>query len=192
MWRCSSPTRCLSIDAPALSRGCLLNGPGLEDRLSNVASGDYDAAHSSSFPTMIVMKNRLKAVALIAAIGIGLGVASPPCTLTIRSARNRRIRLGFGERTAPTASIPVVRLRHRHAAVLLYPDLWPRHRTRPRLPASAERLGVPKLVQDLTGQRRAQGGVFGAVAGLGLATVKTVLTYHIIVARRSTTHRAAQ
>jgi uncharacterized surface protein with fasciclin (FAS1) repeats len=38
------------------------------------------------------------------------------------------------------------------------------------------------LVKDLTGNRlKTEADVFGAVAGLGVDTVKTVLTYHIIV-----------
>jgi uncharacterized surface protein with fasciclin (FAS1) repeats len=68
-------------------------------------------------------------------------------------------------------------------AVLLYPDLVaavsnPDLKLTVFLPTDA---AFRKLVQDLTGQRRrSESEVFAAVAGLGLDTVKTVLTYHII------------
>ena len=69
-------------------------------------------------------------------------------------------------------------------AVLLYPDLVaavsnPDLDLTVFLPNDG---AFRKLVQDLTGQRLwSESDVFAAVASLGLDTVKTVLTYHIIV-----------
>jgi uncharacterized surface protein with fasciclin (FAS1) repeats len=69
-------------------------------------------------------------------------------------------------------------------ALLLYPDLVAAA-SNPDLDLTVflpNDLAFRKLVQDLTGQRLGtEAEVFGAVAGLGLDTVKTVLTYHIIV-----------
>jgi uncharacterized surface protein with fasciclin (FAS1) repeats len=68
-------------------------------------------------------------------------------------------------------------------AVLLYPDLVaaasnPDLKLTVFLPNDG---AFRKLVKDLTGRRlRSESEIFAAVAGLGLDTVKTVLTYHII------------
>jgi hypothetical protein len=68
-------------------------------------------------------------------------------------------------------------------AVLLYPDL-----VEAASNPDAELTGFlpndrafQSLVKDLTGDRiRTEADVFAAVAGLGLPTVKTVLTYHLV------------
>jgi uncharacterized surface protein with fasciclin (FAS1) repeats len=134
------------------------------------------------------MKNRVKGVAWIAAIGIGLGVTSPV--------------MAHGNDEAPTRTIAEILLSdsakddaegfdHRWndfdivtQAVLLFPDLVSAA-SNPDLDLTVflpNDRAFRKLVQDLTGQRlNTESEVFGAVAGLGLDTVKTVLTYHIIV-----------
>jgi uncharacterized surface protein with fasciclin (FAS1) repeats len=68
-------------------------------------------------------------------------------------------------------------------AVLAFPDLTaavsdPAAQLTVFAPSDA---AFRRLVKDLTGKTmRTEGDVFGAVVGLGLDTVKTVLTYHIL------------
>jgi uncharacterized surface protein with fasciclin (FAS1) repeats len=135
------------------------------------------------------MKNRVRAAAWIAAIGVVLGVSSPA--------------MAHGkEDETPTQTLAEILLSDSAKddadgfdrrwndfdivtqAVLLYPDLVAAA-SNPDLDLTVflpTDQAFRKLVQDLTGQRlRTEAEVFGAVAGLGLDTVKTVLTYHIIV-----------
>jgi uncharacterized surface protein with fasciclin (FAS1) repeats len=134
------------------------------------------------------MKNRVKAVAWIATIGIGLGVTAPVSAHGKDDAASRTLAEillsdsakdgadGFDHRWYDFDIVT--------QAVLLYPDLVAAA-SNPDLDLTVflpNDQAFRKLVQDLTGQRLGtESEVFGAVAGLGLDTVKTVLTYHIIV-----------
>jgi uncharacterized surface protein with fasciclin (FAS1) repeats len=136
------------------------------------------------------MKNRVKAVAFIATIGMALSVTSPVMAH------------GHDEESVPTQTLAEILLSdsakddadgfdHRWydydivtQAVLLFPDLVAAA-SNPDLDLTVflpNDQAFRKLVKDLTGQRLAtESEVFAAVASLGVDTVKTVLTYHIIV-----------
>jgi uncharacterized surface protein with fasciclin (FAS1) repeats len=134
------------------------------------------------------MKNRVKAVAWIATIGIGLAVTSPVSAHGNASPPSRTLAEIL---LSDSAKDDADGFDHRWydfdivtQAVLLYPDLVAAV-SNPDLDLTVflpNDQAFRKLVQDLTGQRlNTESEVFGAVASLGLDTVKTVLTYHIIV-----------
>lgn len=134
------------------------------------------------------MKIRVKAVAWIAAMGIGLGVTAPVSAHDKDDAPNQTLAEILLSDSGKDGADGFDRRWHDFdivtQAVLLYPDLVAAA-SNPDLDLTVflpNDLAFRKLVQDLTGQRLGtESEVFGAVAGLGLETVETVLTYHIIV-----------
>ena len=134
------------------------------------------------------MKSKVKAVAWIAAIGIGLGVSSPVSAHGNDDTPNQTLAEILLSDSAKDDAEGFDRRWHDFdivtQAVLLYPDLVAAA-SNPDLDLTVflpNDQAFRKLVQDLTGQRlRTESEVFGAVAGLGLETVKTVLTYHILL-----------
>jgi uncharacterized surface protein with fasciclin (FAS1) repeats len=134
------------------------------------------------------MKNSVKAVAWLAAIGLGLSVTSPVAAHGKDETSNQTLAEIL---LSDSAKDDADGFDHRWhdfdivtQAVLLFPDLVAAA-SNPDLDLTVflpNDQAFRKLVQDLTGQRlRTESEVFGAVAGLGVDTVKTVLTYHIIV-----------
>ena len=142
------------------------------------------------------MKKSIAALAALGALGLSLSVASPA------SAHSDDHGTKHGTTPPPSQTLAQILLSDSAGddangfddnwkdfdivtqAVLLYPDLVaaasnPDLKLTVFLPTDG---AFRKLVKDLTGQRlRSESEVFAAVAGLGLDTVKTVLTYHIIV-----------
>lgn len=146
------------------------------------------------------MKKSIAAVAAFGALGLGLSVASPVSA----HSDDRATEHETDHQVTPTPSQTLAEILLSDSAgddangfdgngkdfdivtqaVLLYPDLVaavsnPDLELTVFLPNDG---AFRKLVKDLTGQRlQSESEVFAAVAELGLDTVKTVLTYHIIV-----------
>jgi uncharacterized surface protein with fasciclin (FAS1) repeats len=145
------------------------------------------------------MKKSIAALAAIGALGLGLSMATP---VSAHGNEQETEHEGHHQQAAPTQTLAQILLSDSAGddangfdnnpwdfdivtqAVLLYPDLVdaasnPDATLTVFLPTDA---AFRSLVKDLTGQRlRSESEVFGAVASLGLDTVKTVLTYHIIL-----------
>jgi uncharacterized surface protein with fasciclin (FAS1) repeats len=142
------------------------------------------------------MKKSIAVLAAIGAIGLGLSVAAPV------SAGDDDHEMEHESPAPPSQSLAEILLSDSAGddaqgfdhnwkdydivtqAVLLFPDLVAAA-SNPDLDITVflpNDKAFRTLVKDLTGQRlRSEADVFGAVAGLGVDTVKTVLTYHIIV-----------
>lgn len=145
------------------------------------------------------MKKRIAALAAFGALGLGLSVASPASAHS--DDRETEHETDHEATPPPSQTLAEILLSDSAGddangfdknskdfdivtqAVLLYPDLVaavsnPDLKLTVFLPNDG---AFRKLVKDLTGQRlRSESEIFAAVAGLGLDTVKTVLTYHII------------
>jgi uncharacterized surface protein with fasciclin (FAS1) repeats len=150
------------------------------------------------------MKKSIAALAAFGALGLGLSVASPASAHGVyRETEHETDHESDHEATPPPSQTLAQILLSDSAgddangfdtnskdfdivtqAVLLYPDLVaaasnPDLKLTVFLPNDG---AFRKLVKDLSGQRlRSESEVFAAVAALGLDTVKTVLTYHIIL-----------
>ncbi|HSB86405.1 MAG TPA: fasciclin domain-containing protein [Ilumatobacteraceae bacterium] len=141
------------------------------------------------------MKKSIAALAAFGALGLGLSVASPA------SAHSADRETEHETTPPPSQTLAEILLSDSAGddangfdknakdfdivtqAALLYPDLVaavsnPDLELTVFLPNDG---AFRKLVKDLTGQRpRSESDIFAAVAGLGLDTVRTVLTYHVI------------
>jgi uncharacterized surface protein with fasciclin (FAS1) repeats len=144
-----------------------------------------------------MMGTRRAAIAVVGAIGIVLSAASPAL------ANGDGHHNGYGNKTTtqPTLTLAEILLSDSASddakgfdddsddfdivtqAVLLFPDLVaaasnPDAELTVFLPTDR---AFRRLVKDLTGQRlHGESDIFDAVAGLGVDTVKTVLTYHLV------------